>query len=157
MSWRDTLQDSSQDTKDWEDRLKRIKAANKKCPPCGSDGIRLARERATPPPPKCPCKDKCSCKGKCSCFKKGIPTEVSDPSGRVTATKDMEEGETIDFLSYRSWAWQNAKARKLHDLSGRGADDAKHLSYIDAHPQRKMWIERWNAEFGHELNVIYEV
>lgn len=89
-------------------------------------------------------------------LKKGIPIEVSDPLGRVTATKDMEEGEVLDFLTYRSWAWQNAKARKLDGLSG-GVDDVKHLSYIDAHPQRKMWIERWNVEFGHELNVIYEV
>jgi hypothetical protein len=135
----------------WRDRLKRIEKANKKAPPYKADMASSAKQRASPPPPNCPCK------GKCSCFKKGIPTEVSDPSGRVTATKDMEEGETIDFLSYRSWAWQNAKARKLHDLSGRGADDVKHLSMIDAHPQRKMWIERWNAEFGHELNVIYEV
>ena len=79
---------------------------------------------------------------------------------------DTTPAELTNYLTYRSWAWQNAKARKEEGLSG-GVSDEEHLDYImhtkpkkfqmynPSPEQRKLWISTWNEEFGRRLGVIY--
>jgi len=81
-------------------------------------------------------------------------------------TVDSEPSEIADYVTYRSWAWQSAKARKEEGLSGEGFDDKEHLElittprgkilgYSPKGEQLKKWILTWNKEFGERLNAIY--
>ena len=75
--------------------------------------------------------------------------------------------ELVNYLSYRSWAWQNKKAREDEGLGSNGWDDDEHLElimhtkpakfrlYNPSPSQRKLWIQTWNKEFGERLGVIY--
>lgn len=77
---------------------------------------------------------------------------------------EAEPEEMVDYITYRSWAWQSAKARKDAKLSGGGFDDKEHLELITT-PRGKMlgfnpedvkkWIMTWNEEFGKRLGAIY--
>ena len=77
---------------------------------------------------------------------------------------DAEPEEMVDYLTYRSWAWQSNKARKEEDLSGEGFRDKEHLELITTpsgknlgyNPKNvKQWIRTWNEEFGKRLGAIY--
>tara|TARA_R100001015_G_C4615936_1_gene171984 strand:+ start:770 stop:1081 length:312 start_codon:yes stop_codon:yes gene_type:complete len=79
---------------------------------------------------------------------------------------DVEPEELIDFLTYRSWAWQSQKARDDAEIGGEGFNDKEHLElittprgkilgYSPEGEQLKAWIRTWNEEFGKDLNVIY--
>tara|TARA_Y100001938_G_C7784265_1_gene279425 strand:- start:189 stop:491 length:303 start_codon:yes stop_codon:yes gene_type:complete len=77
---------------------------------------------------------------------------------------DAEPEEMVDYLTYRSWAWQSNKARKEEDLSGEGFSDKEHLELITTprgknlgyNPKNvKQWIRTWNEEFGKRLGAIY--
>ena len=88
--------------------------------------------------------------------------------GRTDDGREIdEEPETIiDFLTYRSWAWQSDKARKAAGLSGEGFSDKEHLElittprgkalgYSPKGMELKNWLLKWNKEFGERLGAIY--
>tara|TARA_R110000765_G_C18666540_1_gene577533 strand:+ start:180 stop:506 length:327 start_codon:yes stop_codon:yes gene_type:complete len=91
---------------------------------------------------------------------------MNNPEGNVSAEKEIDEKEFMDLLTYRSWAWQSAKARKAFnvDLEGEreyGYVDEKHLLLLTDgkyyHPKNpNAWVKRWNAEFGEATGVYYE-
>jgi len=76
---------------------------------------------------------------------------------------DADPKEVIDYLTYRSWAWQSQKARDSEGLAGEGYDDKEHLELITTPKGRmyynpknvKSWIKTWNEEFGRRLGAIY--
>ena len=90
-----------------------------------------------------------------------IKGETSD--GREFDTKPEE---VVDYLMYRSWAWQSQKARENAEISGEGFNDKEHLELITTSKgeplkyrpkgnQLKLWIQTWNKEFGERLNAVY--
>lgn len=89
---------------------------------------------------------------------------VKDDGTEVETTPE----ELVDYLTYRSWAWQSEKARVDEGLgSGEGYDDDEHLDlimhtksqkwriYNPSPQQRKLWIQTWNKEFGERLDAVY--
>jgi len=83
---------------------------------------------------------------------------------------DWSPKKITDYLTYRSWAWQNEKARVEEGLgSGDGWDDKEHLEqilntkrkadkyriYKPSPEQTKIWIQTWNREFGERLDAVY--
>ena len=86
---------------------------------------------------------------------------MNNPEGNVSAEKEIDEKEFMDLLTYRSWAWQSAKARKAFDIGGEGFEDERHLLLLTDgkyyHPKNpNAWVKRWNAEFGEATGVYYE-
>jgi len=93
---------------------------------------------------------------------KSILKIESEVDGRKVRTSPEE---SIDFLTYRSWAWQSKKARESEGMTG-GFKDKEHLELITTPKGKalgydvkgdelKRWIRTWNAEFGEKLGAIY--
>lgn len=86
---------------------------------------------------------------------------------------ETNPAELVDYLTYRSWAWQSKKAREDEGLGSEGWDDDEHLEqimhtepktasgrdkfrlYNPSPSQRKLWIQTWNKEFGERLGAVY--
>jgi len=87
--------------------------------------------------------------------------------GTIIKQDGYKTKEILDYMTYKSWAWQSERARKDAGLGeGDGFSDEEHLElittprgktlgYSPEGAELKAWIRTWNEEFGRRLGIVY--